>query len=1272
MLDKIVSALYQILASWWGQAPTTCEVANIGEYASSLLIKSNSLVTSDVFAKSHEISSFVGTHSLDNAIAFLSTLPDLSMFSVSDEDIPIMQDVDETMPSSQIISADIISYMPVIAFASTHPWFSVAWLFSQYISLSHARSLQETAHCQPGAAASNQTFAFIFNVYEGSSVADLAVAPNGDILIAGTTRDIFNDRQDKALLVRFNEAGYLLWAKSVGATAKASRLAITQAGEIIWLDHFGHRVVKFNEMGEQQWATSIASPNPGFNSRKIKDLVLTPEGETVLTGFEYGNSWDPNLFLVKLNTAGEIRWAKKWDRENSNIFLYSNSLAIDANGNILLIGYSDNFMVPRTRIFLMQFNREGDFLWAKLLGNQGDRGHSIVLANNGDIFLAGNRKSEVIFTKLTSSGELQWASTLQFPDYTRTDTDINLMLVEGEHIIVSGSLDSRVFLLSFNTTGELQWSRYLRLGNSTSDTFGTFSHLKGTLISRNNILLARDTDMFDGGIFLARLNAQGILDTPHVSDIIDNNDNAVSKRVSLGVLPVFPSMIPLILFNYSIGMLPSSSDINSTIVHPLTLRMKINNAFFNVPLYYQVKYFFTVDNLFADFYLPMQMQLAVDVGQAQWLQYRTLDGLLQGTPLPSAQANYSIVLDVYVGGDIRRSEIRWVFPMRFCVQPYDYNVPSFFRYSVNPRQIATFGQRYQFDFATLLYPNVSVLYITGGEGLPFPHWLLSYNGSSGQLIGRPYGSVRGDYLAQITFFAGIELPQVLSFIFSVPNTLPFLVNTLNDVTMTEGAQLSYRLEDSFIDPDGDLLTYQAIAPEFLSFDSSTKTLFGFPPIGNHQVHFIARDSFNGSANVSMQIIVVNADNRSSNNASSKSKTTWGKENYIILFATVGGALVLTASGLIFRQMRIHSTTKKLKELAKYCHSDVTDSSFVTFEALLTHLTVMRNKIVSGMSSDIDTDMSHFEKMVISYYHHTEQALVITRLFSVDIVPRIVDFMSEHLLELTVGERNSHELLRRAQLLNRLFRLLLIEHGARDRKIPSEMKWGFCDVIDKLLVRLPRKTINDIRVLHELLSARECLVCLPDSDTLGILLMNCVRHLISINLLIKDLKILTIEIPARWCCLLLETWEWVESAKTNIDALNELQKGALKNGDWRFRFGLVQVLLTVLLGSNSPTVREQVICGKQSTSKITHLGLVHLLQGKGTFWNKSRVTQEAVHRLREKADRLNGAELALLSKHMVFRTEKIPSPRFANAVSPLDQESPQSNAEYAQARSVYAV
>jgi hypothetical protein len=173
-------------------------------------------------------------------------------------------------------------------------------------------------------------------------------------------------------LAKFDAAGELLWAKTVGrfgstvAVQHQPLLALDSAGNIYLTGHFGG---------------SFGGP-----------LLL---GSTNLA-----NSGSQDVFLAKYDPAGNFLWARSAGGvSGGDAVNFSRGIAVDATGHPFIAGsFSRRMDIGATNlisagvddIFLARFDGDGDLLWARQGGGPGkDQATAIAVAASGYVFIAG-------------------------------------------------------------------------------------------------------------------------------------------------------------------------------------------------------------------------------------------------------------------------------------------------------------------------------------------------------------------------------------------------------------------------------------------------------------------------------------------------------------------------------------------------------------------------------------------------------------------------------------------------------------------------------------------------------------------------------------------------------------------------------------------------------------------------------------------------------------------------------------------------------------------
>lgn len=115
-----------------------------------------------------------------------------------------------------------------------------------------------------------------------------------------------------------------------------------------------------------------------------------------------------NGFISKLDAAGNFLWAKKIGGINQ---VYCNSIVVDANGNVYIIGYfsgtaefgagsgiTDMTSTGSSDAFVLKLDASGNYIWAKQIGGSGiASGISITVDANGNVCIVGTFSGGIDF-----------------------------------------------------------------------------------------------------------------------------------------------------------------------------------------------------------------------------------------------------------------------------------------------------------------------------------------------------------------------------------------------------------------------------------------------------------------------------------------------------------------------------------------------------------------------------------------------------------------------------------------------------------------------------------------------------------------------------------------------------------------------------------------------------------------------------------------------------------------------------------------------------------
>ncbi len=243
---------------------------------------------------------------------------------------------------------------------------------------------------------------------------------------------------------KLDASGNFVWVKQVGgpgASAFAYDIALDASNNVYTTGGFGSTVdfdpgtgaanltatntsgsyydvfvSKLNSSGEYVWAKQIggaASVNVYSNS-----IAVDPSGNAYITGsfdqtvdFNPGSgtynltaAGDQDIFVCKLNTAGDLSWAKQM-RGTPTFYGSGTSIALDAAGNPYTAGYflstvdfdpgsaTANLSVTGggIDIFISKLDTAGNYRWAKQLGGVNfNFGQSVAVDRSGNVYTTGS------------------------------------------------------------------------------------------------------------------------------------------------------------------------------------------------------------------------------------------------------------------------------------------------------------------------------------------------------------------------------------------------------------------------------------------------------------------------------------------------------------------------------------------------------------------------------------------------------------------------------------------------------------------------------------------------------------------------------------------------------------------------------------------------------------------------------------------------------------------------------------------------------------------
>ena len=212
-------------------------------------------------------------------------------------------------------------------------------------------------------------------------------------------------------------------------------LKIDSSGGFIWAVRMGGTGIDFGN--------AITIDHTGFiyTTGSFADVADFDPGPNV---YNLTSAGDDDIFISKLNDAGEIEWAKSM---GGSLLDASSTISIDLLNNVYTTGYfygtadfdpgPGSFTLTSSGLdngFISKLNSTGDFLWAKgIIGFERSGTGSIEIdQQSGEIYIAGN-----------------FYGTFDF------DPGID------SFNLTSGGVDWNLFILKLDSTGNFLWVKTL-------------------------------------------------------------------------------------------------------------------------------------------------------------------------------------------------------------------------------------------------------------------------------------------------------------------------------------------------------------------------------------------------------------------------------------------------------------------------------------------------------------------------------------------------------------------------------------------------------------------------------------------------------------------------------------------------------------------------------------------------------------------------------------------------------------------------------------------
>ncbi|WP_432820940.1 SBBP repeat-containing protein [Trichloromonas sp.] len=287
------------------------------------------------------------------------------------------------------------------------------------------------------------------------TVRDIAVDADGNSYTIGYTQDgqtsLLGDQSFGSadiFVVKYDTNGNRIRILQIGTSAFDQGLSVSIAAD-------GNILIAGQTMGSMArtnfggYDTYVAKYDSDLNNRIWH--VQLPEGRSpfVYSALDQGPSGDiflaSDTVLYRLNGGdGSVVWQKTVD------YFRTHPLAIDADGNLLVTGYTNSSLYGArqggTDLFLAKFDADGNLLWGRQSGTSAsDEGYAVAIGSDASIYVTGTTYGDfagqvgsldIIVQKYTPDGSLLWTQQL---GSTGSDYPMDLLIDSASNAFITGS-----------------------------------------------------------------------------------------------------------------------------------------------------------------------------------------------------------------------------------------------------------------------------------------------------------------------------------------------------------------------------------------------------------------------------------------------------------------------------------------------------------------------------------------------------------------------------------------------------------------------------------------------------------------------------------------------------------------------------------------------------------------------------------------------------------------------------------------------------------------
>ena len=231
--------------------------------------------------------------------------------------------------------------------------------------------------------------------------AAIAVDASGNVYVTGYSSG--SGTADDYATIKYDTDGNELWVSRYNGPGnsydQAAAIAVDASGNVYVTGnsdggsgtYYDYATIKYDANGNELWLARYN--DPGNNYDAATAIAVDASGNVYVTGNSYSGTlpYKPDYATIKYDTNGNELWVARYNGPG-NRDDYAFAIAVDANGNVYVTGYSDGGSGTSYDYATIKYDANGNQLWLDRYngtGNSSDTAKAIAVDASGNVYVTG-------------------------------------------------------------------------------------------------------------------------------------------------------------------------------------------------------------------------------------------------------------------------------------------------------------------------------------------------------------------------------------------------------------------------------------------------------------------------------------------------------------------------------------------------------------------------------------------------------------------------------------------------------------------------------------------------------------------------------------------------------------------------------------------------------------------------------------------------------------------------------------------------------------------